>query len=229
VDRIIFVSVRTFEEQSAASTARIGPTSSLLLKVSPRHRARSCVSGPTEAANSQTQFVDTAAPANRRPHGHVTIHHLNVVRTARASGPSLALEAWSTSSLGLVRGRLAAPQAEDVRCAVPQPSDGARAAPPSSNVGRAAPQPSDPDRGALQPSSVCGAHAYGPRVQAGWRDQAVVACPIDSSHRVVSHCVARTLCRCGHAPRVVTALLCTCRSPWVTSFWLSGPLWAGRA
>ena len=40
--------------------------------------------------------------------------------------------------------------------------------------------------------------------------------------------VARTLCRCGRARRGATAWLCAGRSPWVTSFQLSGPLWAGQ-
>ena len=88
VDCILFVNVRTFEEQSTASTARIGPTSSFLLKLRPRHRTRSCVSGPLETADGWTQFVHMAAPANGRPRGHVTSRHLNVVGTAPAPGPS---------------------------------------------------------------------------------------------------------------------------------------------
>ena len=63
----------------------------------------------------------------------------------------------------------------------------------------------------------------------GRRDQAVVAGPTGSPHRLVSDCVARTLCRCGRARGEATAWLCAGRSSWVTSFRLSGPLWAGQA
>jgi len=80
----------------------------------------------------------------------VISHHLNEVGTTPAPGPSLALEARPISPLGLVRGRLAAPEPSDVRCAVPQPPNVARAAPQPSDVGRASPQPST--RAARPPS-----------------------------------------------------------------------------
>ena len=132
-------------------------------------------------------------------------------------------------------------------------SAGARQGPPRGPLalGRALRGPSAVQRGPRGPSAVrCepsgpSAVRRGPRgppaVQRVWRacewfssstgrrDQAVVAGPTGSSHRLVSDGVARTLCRSGRARDEATAWLCAGRSLWVTSFWLSGPLWAGQA
>ena len=187
VDCIIFVNVRSFEGQSTASTARIGPTSSFFTE----NRTASSHQIVRERSNGDCRRLDairghggaserTAARSrdvpssecgwnrprarafNGRPRGHVTSHHLSVVGTTPAPGPSLALEARPISPLGLFRGHLAAPEPSFVRCAVPQPSNVARAALELTDVGRSAPQPSDAGLAAPQPCSVCGAHAYGP-------------------------------------------------------------------
>ena len=161
------------------------------------------MSGPLETADRRTQFVDTAAPANGRPRGHVTSNHLDVVGTAPARGPSLALKARPISPLGLLRGRLADPDPSNLRRAVPQPSNVARAAPQPSDAGRAASQPSDTSRAALEPCSVRCAHAYRPRfsrvgVIRLWR-RALLARPI-GSFQIVSrgHCIAADALEARH-------------------------------